>query len=239
VGETTRNLVFSYASLRHVVFIPDFSPVADFMMSAEPSSSKSPRQAFFARFSHRALQALETLRHPDSAHSGYLPLILLTGGLRTPGLLRAALASKHADLLGVGRGAVLCPDLPSVLLQSYRNPTWDDIPFHPEPDFGPPRILSYGVFRFIWDLIPKVKLIGAGVGMAWYVVAMRRIANTTVAGRDQRIRPEYGLGGLGSVFWMWFWSPSLGMNGKRQWKNSVPHAFFLLVLLAFATFKLF
>jgi hypothetical protein len=210
------------------------------MMSAKPSASNSPRQAFFARFSHRALQALESLRHSDSTYTGYLPLILLTGGLRTPGLLQKALTLKHADLLGIGRGSVLCPDLPSVLSQRLHDlRTWGDIPFQPEPDLQLPGILSYPIFCLIWELVPKVKLIGAGVGMAWYVVAMRHIANTTMAGRDQEIRPEYDVGGLCSVFRMWFWSPLLGMDGQRQWTNHASHMFFLVVLLTLITFRWF
>jgi hypothetical protein len=169
-----------------------------------------------------------------------LPLILLTGGLRTPRLLQKALALKHADLLGIGRGSILCPDLPSVLSQRLDDlKTWGDIPFEPEPDLQLPGILSYPIFRSIWELVPKVKLIGAGVEMAWYVVAMRHIANTTVAGRDEKTRPEYDVGGLCSVFWMWFWSPLLGMNGQRQWANHASHMFFLVVLLTFITFRWF
>lgn len=207
------------------------------MMSAKPSASNSPRQAFFARFSRRALQALESLRQSDSTYTGYLPLILLTGGLRTPGLLQKALTLKHADLLGIGRGSVLCPDLPSVLSQRLHDlETWGDIPFQPEPDLQLPGILSYPIFRSIWELIPKVKLIGAGVGMAWYIVAMRHIANTSIAGRDEEIRPEYDVGGLDSVFWMWFWSPLLRIDGQKPWTNHASHMFFLVVLLTFITF---
>ena len=233
------NQVFFYAGF-HDEFQPDHSFVADFMMSAKPSASNSPRQALFARFSHRALQALESLRQSNSAYIGCLPLILLTGGLRTPGLLQKALALKHADLLGIGRGSVLCPDLPSVLAKRLHDlQTWGDIPFQPEPDLQLPGILSYPILRSIWELVPKVKLIGAGVGMAWYVVAMRHIANTTVAGQDKKIRPKYDVGGLYSVFCMWFWSPLLGMNGQRQWTNHVSHTFFLVVLVTFVTFRWF
>ncbi|KIM46043.1 hypothetical protein M413DRAFT_441104 [Hebeloma cylindrosporum] len=211
----------------------------DFMMSPKPSASNSPRQAFFARFSHRALLALENLRQ-EPACPGYLPLILLTGGLRTPGLLQKALALKHADLLGIGRGSVLCPDLPSVLAQRLQDlKTWGDIPFQPEPDLQLPGIFSYPIFRSIWEFVPKVKLIGAGLGMAWYVVAMRHIANTTVAGRDEKIRPEYDVGGLCSVFWMWFWSPVLRMAWQRRWTNYASLMCFLIVLITFVTFKLF
>jgi len=206
-------------------------------MSAKPSASNSPRQAFFTRFSHRALQTLESLRQTDSA---YLPLVLLTGGLRTPGLLQKALTLKHADLLGIGRGSVLCPDLPSVLSQRLLDlKTWGDIPFQPEPDLQLPGILSYPIFRSIWELVPRVKLIGAGVEMAWYVVAMRHIANTTVAGREEKIRPEYDVGGLRSVLWMWFWRPLLAIDGQRQWINRTSHMCFLVILLTFITFRLF
>ncbi|KDR83598.1 hypothetical protein GALMADRAFT_235865 [Galerina marginata CBS 339.88] len=174
----------------------------DFMTS----SSESPRQAFFAHFSHQALQSLDSLRGVSQRP---LPLILLTGGLRTPGLLRSALGLRHADLLGVGRGAVLCPDLPVLLRGRIDDPRrWDNVHFHCEPALQQPWILEYPPFNWMWSITPKIKLIGAGVTMAWYVVALRGIANTPFT--SDSIKPNTGLGGLLSVFWMWFWTPLIG-----------------------------
>ncbi|KAF8162865.1 hypothetical protein B0H34DRAFT_298148 [Crassisporium funariophilum] len=177
---------------------PDF-------MNAGPSS-KSHRQAFFARFSHQALRALDSL--PRDASSPPMPLILLTGGLRTPSLLRSAIVSRHADLLGIGRGSVLCPDLPSVLRKRNGNPAqWDDVPFQQEPDLNMPLILDYWPVSWAWGRVPKIKLIGAGVSMAWYVVAIRHLANTAVDGAAYNVVTETGRGALGSLLQMWAWTP--------------------------------
>ncbi|OCH85726.1 FMN-linked oxidoreductase [Obba rivulosa] len=95
-------------------------------------TQKSARQALFAHFSRRAMQALSAgplPRHgmhtrPGSALSAgdaaekpgsRPPLILLTGGFRSLPLLVSALRQQHAHLLGVGRLSVLCPDLPARL----------------------------------------------------------------------------------------------------------------------------
>ncbi|KAF7986295.1 hypothetical protein HWV62_35240 [Athelia sp. TMB] len=100
---------------------------------SQTALSKSPRQAFFAGFSSRALQVL------DSFPDGSAPRILLTGGLRTPSHLQTALTSHHADLLGVGRGSVTTPDLPDIL-RRWEQDNGDTIdktytPFGPEtPD---------------------------------------------------------------------------------------------------------
>jgi hypothetical protein len=153
-------------------------------MATAPLSSASSRQALFARFSLQALKSLESLPQPT-------PLILLTGGLRTPAHLHTAMISRHAHLLGIGRGSVVCPDLPIVL--ASRQP--DDItPFAPEPD------LSRSSHRF-WKWLPRVKLIGAGVGMAWHVVAMRALA---VGGRPA-LEAHYSMGGVEVVLRMFLW----------------------------------
>lgn len=168
------------------------------------SSSTSTRQAFFARFSHQALKSLNSLQRSTSR---LLPLILLTGGLCTPELLCSALASNDADLLGIGRGSVLCPSIPSVLRLRLRDlQQWGNVPFQREPVLRSPRILEYPPLFWVWRLVPKIQLMGAGMTMAWYVVAMRRIACSTVSGR---IQPPYEVGGLQSVFWMWAWTPSI------------------------------
>ena len=71
-----------------------------------PSSvpSKHPRQAFFAQFSSKLMEELSSMTSSD----GSLPLVLLTGGLRTPAHLNTALSAKHTHLLGIGRSSVLC-----------------------------------------------------------------------------------------------------------------------------------
>ena len=173
-------------------------------MDSETIPSKSPRQAFFAHFSHQVLQALESL--PRTPTSPPTPLILLTGGLRTPGLLRTVLILGHAHLLGIGRGSVLCPNLPSILKEKNEEPSqWDDMPFQQEPDLRLPHILEHWPLNWMWSLAPKIRLIGAGVGMAWYVVTIRRISRASRSGSDLVL--NHDMGGLKAVFWMWAWIP--------------------------------
>ena len=203
--------------------------LTDFLKS-ETTHSKSPRQAYFAHFSHHALQALESL--PKTSTSPPTPLILLTGGLRTPAVLRTVLNSGHAHLLGIGRGSVLCPSLPSILREKKEkdHSLWDDIPFRREPDLSLPRILNYWPLNWLWSLVPKIKLIGAGVGMAWYVVAIRRICHASRSGSDMKL--NYKMGGLGAVFWMWFWIPVRGLGSERNWFGCFHIFSFLLIIIA-------
>jgi hypothetical protein len=146
-------------------------------MTTVSPSRPSPRQALFARFSRQALMVLEQL--PSTT-----PLILLTGGLRSSAHLHTALHSRHADLLGIGRGSIVCPNLPDVLKERK---THDETPFAREPELGR------------W--LPKSPLIGAGASMAWYVVAMRAFAAGGVAG----LQAQYRLGAVESVLRMFLW----------------------------------
>ncbi|KAG1763479.1 hypothetical protein EDD22DRAFT_887069 [Suillus occidentalis] len=169
----------------------------DFMACS--GSQTIDRQAFFARFSRTVMMDLHRSPVPVSS----VPLILLTGGLRSYSHLQTALMSKHADLLGIGRGAVLCPDLPRILRSQLQNSksssTWADRPFAREPE---------ALFRASkW--VPSVKLIGAGVGTAWYTTRMRDIAISQI--KNPRVEPppaDYSRGGLIAVFKMWAWSDS-------------------------------
>jgi len=175
------------------------------------------------------LQALESL--PKTSTSPPTPLILLTGGLRTPAVLRTVLNSGHAHLLGIGRGSVLCPNLPSILKQKEKDHSrWDDTPFQQEPDLSLPRILDYWPLNWTWSLVPKIKLIGAGVGVAWYSVAIRHISHASKSSSD--IILNYDMGGLGAVFWMWFWKPMIGMKSGRNWFYWFHLFSFLLIVIA-------
>jgi hypothetical protein len=69
------------------------------------------RQAFFARF---AREARDTI-HAQASSSPHHPLVLLTGGMRSPEVFENALSQGHADLVGIGRGSVLAPRLPLLL----------------------------------------------------------------------------------------------------------------------------
>jgi hypothetical protein len=163
-------------------------------MSSGPQ--KSDRQAFFAQFSQAVMKDL----HRSPAAFSSIPLILLTGGLRSPFHLQTALASRHADLLGIGRGAVLCPDLPRILRLKTQNVTfpslWDENPFVHEPE---------AVLRSS-NWISSVKLVGGGVGTAWYTIRMRDVAVSQIENPGVDPPPvDYSRGGLISVFKLWAW----------------------------------
>ncbi|KAI0090298.1 hypothetical protein BDY19DRAFT_764453 [Irpex rosettiformis] len=168
----------------------------DFMLAIDSTEQKSSnnREALFARFSHRARAALLSSSSSSSQIatdqiSYHRPLIMLTGGLNTPSLMMSALSNGHADLLGIGRLSVEIPYLPRVLAESGGT-----IP----PASPPPislRLLDRALIilevwiRALWSFIPSAlrpqfpPLIGAGVGVAAYQVAMRKLAGMPVRPR--------------------------------------------------------
>lgn len=159
-------------------------------------SEKSDRQAFFARFSQTVMKSIHQSPVPFSS----IPLILLTGGLRSPSHLQTALASRHADLLGIGRCAILCPDLPKTLRSKAQNRALpnpsDEKPFAYEPE----ALLRASKW------MPNMQLIGAGVGTAWYTTRMRDIAISQIENPNVEPPPvDYSRGGLVAVFKMWAW----------------------------------
>lgn len=166
-------------------------------------SSKSPREAFFARFSRNAMEAVASSESPFSEIPP--PLILLTGGLRTPAHLHTALASRHADLLGIGRCSITCPHLPDALREmdvaegeqlckSY-------IPFAPEPDFtrGPLGTDSW-VGSWISTVFSRIQLVGAGSRMAWYIAMIHRIA---ISPQRRHVQMDYDMSATVAVIRMW------------------------------------
>lgn len=181
------------------VRVPGLISVADFMST----KAASPRQAFFAQFAKKARECLKT----DFPVDDNVPLILLTGGLRSPAHLQSALDAGHADLLGIGRGSILRPDIPTVLHERIFNAAasgttiaLDDEPFAHEPD-SDIQLPSW---------VPQVPLVGAGVGMAWYNVRMRRIAASQLTRRvDGKLHPAppptFGMSGIEAVVRTWVW----------------------------------
>ncbi|KAJ7785279.1 hypothetical protein DFH07DRAFT_787334 [Mycena maculata] len=153
----------------------------DFMTT---STSPSARQTIFAEFSTHALRVVESIPRA--------PLILLTGGLTAPAQLYSALSFRHTHLLGLGRSAVLCPDLPQLLKERPSNGL-----FAPQPDLS---IGTSALGDFVFARLPRIRLLGAGVAMAWYIVALRRLTSGTAS-----VRPDYAVSGFGGLFWMWAW----------------------------------
>lgn len=170
-------------------------------MTSKPTS---PRQAFFSRFSRAAIEHING--DPAPSNASPVPVILLTGGLRSPAHLQTALDAGHADLLGIGRGSITCPDLPVVLQERLTESQIgyqfkeDTRPFTREPgnELRPP-------FR-----LPKVGLIGASFELAWYTVRMRGIAeshirNDTRNGKSQSHSYPRSMGTTEAMLRMWIW----------------------------------
>jgi hypothetical protein len=167
----------------------------------------SSRQAFFARFARKARSAI----HGLTSSSSRRPLVLLTGGMQSPAIFQNALTQGHADLVGIGRGSVLVPDLPLVLKEFYArqqmgNPDEDGDEQNMGRDFlfklptlsytETPLIRAVASVLRSLGILPLPSLIGAGTTMAWYIVAMRSIS------RGQKV--NYQMGGLRAVMQLWF-----------------------------------
>lgn len=164
----------------------------------------SSRQAVFARFARKARSAIHALTSP-SRH----PLVILTGGMQSPAIFQDALAQGHADLVGVGRGSVLAPDLPLLLREFYTRrqsgtPDGDGDENTGRFSLFKQPTLSYAetplvrvaasVLRSL-GILPLPSLIGAGTAMAWYVVAMGSIS------RGGKV--NYQMGGIRAAVQIW------------------------------------
>ncbi|KAI5123256.1 hypothetical protein M0805_001345 [Coniferiporia weirii] len=191
----------------------------------------SPRQAFFESFAHIAVEAVQPSTNNENGNAPTptqprpRPLIMLTGGLRTRGQLARALQRGHAHLLGLARPATLQPALPRLIRVSQ------DV--RAGPGFGSGTNLSESELASVhqvlrrWETQPPPeprapawwpRIVGAGVGMAWHIVAMHRRA---------RGRPlPYGAGWLRIVLEMY-----LG-NAIRDAGGAVIVVFSMLLLAA-------
>ncbi|KAL5480864.1 hypothetical protein ACEPAI_9804 [Sanghuangporus weigelae] len=145
--------------------------------SPEFMQNSSSRQAFFESFSHLAVTAVENEYHTTD-FSRRPPLIMLSGGLRTRGQFSRVLGRRHAHLLGLARLSVLQPNLPQ-LLYNYH----DQMRIGKSLDERDQYLSDEELWS--WEIQPSPEpsspgwwphLVGAGIGMAWYVVAMRHIA---------------------------------------------------------------
>jgi hypothetical protein len=129
--------------------------------------------------------------------------------------LQIALRSRHGDLFGVGRGSVLCPDLPIVLRnkQHLDDLSCDLTSFAVEPIVATSQWLKH---------LPRIPLIGAGVDMAWHLVMIRRLANSPPKHLDparisSAFRADYNVGGIGAVLRMWFWVCAPLSSSRLTW----------------------
>lgn len=131
--------------------------------------------------------------------------------MRSPTTFQDALAQGHADLVGVGRGSVLAPDLPLRLSELHSrgrtgipDPVGDGegnphrgFPLR-EPSLSyadtPLIRLAASVLRLL-GVLPLPGLIGAGAATAWYAVAMKRISS----GRTI----NYQMGLIHAVLMLW------------------------------------
>jgi hypothetical protein len=174
--------------------------------------SKSPRQAFFAHFSHNAMRALTA--SSEAVLKTSPPLILLTGGLRTLSQLETAITSRHTDLLGIGRVSVTCPDLPDVLrrMENVKGKQGGNAHalFAPEPNLTLGFFGSARIGRLVWSFMSSIQLVGAGAGMAWYVVMIRCLARR---GGEGRVQMDYNMGAVGAIFRMWITTEGLYLTG--------------------------
>ncbi|KAJ7193504.1 hypothetical protein GGX14DRAFT_588396 [Mycena pura] len=201
----------------------------DFISDSAPSA----RQALFSEFSQHAARAIGAMAIPRA------PLVLLTGGLSTPAHLYAALSAKHAHLLGIGRSAVLCPNLPKLLHAQLEAADDTD----PNAPFAPPPNLCIGssdsVVESIVRRLPRIELVGGGVTMAWYVVMLRRLATSnlhTNSARTRSVSPraDYTVGGLGGVVWMWAWFGPELLTLRFTLIAAIPFFLVALALIFFA-----
>jgi hypothetical protein len=231
----------------------------EFMQRITPAS---PRQVLFERFSKQTMNALGSNNSPTQSR----PLVLLTGGLRSPAHFTTALSSSHADLLGVGRGAILRPDFPDVLADRLRlgKSKPDGYYYDTQPVAVEPYLKNESTsgdhrrsFLFwcwaevgdrVWRWVcPRIPLVGAGVDVAWYTVAMRRwativtvggptgvvVERLTEDGSGSRCAPEldYEMSGIGAVVRMWVFAVWTEDDFVRWTRGGVFVAVLVLLLV--------
>ena len=124
------------------------------------SASTRIREAYFTEFAER-VQALET----------NVP-IQLSGGFRSRTGMADAIASGSCQLIGLGRSAVLEPELPAKVLL---NEDYDD-----DGALAMPHIVRGQWFS---NAIP-IKAVGSGLGIQFFYYNMRRL------GRGLKSEPD-------------------------------------------------
>jgi len=133
------------------------------MDKAPKRSSTRIREAYFTEFAEK-VKALRT----------DVP-IQLSGGFRSRTGMADALASGECQLIGLGRAAVLEPELPAKVLL---NPEYDD----------DGALAKSHIVRGQWfsSLIP-IKAVGSGMGIQFFYYNMRRLGKGLASDPDASI----------------------------------------------------
>ncbi|KAH9848318.1 FMN-linked oxidoreductase [Lenzites betulinus] len=189
---------------------------------------KSPRQVIFESFAERSI---EILASTVTASGRPPPLICLTGGLNTLPKMSSVLRHKHAHLLGVARQAIVHPRLPVELHDALAaraagdsaNDFFMSEPPSRETALGdrPPALLSargierlvFYVFSLVWKVlhVRMPRLVGAGAGVSWYSIVLRRIA------ADEPVPLDYTLGIIGATVRYYFAPYPPFEGGSSPW----------------------
>ncbi|KIY47859.1 FMN-linked oxidoreductase [Fistulina hepatica ATCC 64428] len=149
--------------------------------------------ASFQRVSRAASRMLKATMPEDVR-----PLFILTGGIKTPAMIHDILQSGDADLCGIGRLSILHPDLP-LLLQKQNLAA---LPDNSVPDFK--------AAQWWKQLLPRIKLVGASMEVAWYTVQMRAFGQL----------PVKNIGPVEAVFWVSAWSCADDFDKLWEWGRS-------------------
>ena len=213
-------MTFRAATTKILVRTPHFVPPVQILTSClqtaymKTSVSTPGRHAFFNQFSQKALKSLDSagFKYPSR------PAIILTGGLRTPNLLCSALRLGHTDMLGIGRYSIVCPQIPNIMrdFENMQGNSDGDKPFGAQPDFSTSeKYLKRWPVVILWNTLSKIKLIGAGLDLAWYMIILRQLAIAELRGLQGHSdifrlteEPYYAADALWTLFQMYFWLPN-------------------------------
>jgi len=91
-----------------------------------------------------------------------------------------------------------------------------DKPFGAQPDFSTSeKYLKRWPVVILWNTLSKIKLIGAGLDLAWYMIILRQLAIAELRGLQGHSdifrlteEPYYAADALWTLFQMYFWLPN-------------------------------
>jgi len=128
------------------------------------AAAPSKRQAFFSKISRKVVERLP--KGPTT------PIVALTGGFRTYTMINSAIASGHADLVGVGRLSIQAPHAPIEMAAKKHE-------FVPPP----PSDFTISFWDRVWDTIGKITrvrvplMLGANREICWYMMLLEDVAS--------------------------------------------------------------